>query len=81
MAKWSSQNAAGAFASVLKLPRGNYRDYQRSDGILSYDYARYWSSTTQGVNQSKAIIFDAGYVGISTQYRGNGFSCRCIKDE
>ena len=79
-ATWSSQNAAGAFASVLKLPYGNFRDYQRSDGLLSNDYARYWSSTTVGGNQSKAIIFDAGYVGISTQYRGNGFSVRCIKE-
>lgn len=79
-ATWSSANAAGAFASVLKLPYGNFRDYQRSDGLLSNDYARYWSSTTVGGNQSKAIIFDAGYVGISTQYRGNGFSVRCIKE-
>lgn len=79
-ATWSSQNAAGAFASVLKLPFGNFRDYQRSDGLLSNDYARYWSSTTVSGNQSNAIIFDAGYVGISAQYRGNGFSVRCIKD-
>ena len=83
-ATWSSANAAGAFASVLKLPYGNFRDYQRSDGILSQrDYARYWSSTVvtgNGEKRTKALLFDAGSVFIDPQYRGNGFSVRCIKE-
>src|SRR5690554_719517 len=45
---WSSNNAAGAFASPLKLPVAGYRYY--SDGSLGFvgSGGSYWSSTVVG---------------------------------
>jgi uncharacterized protein (TIGR02145 family) len=75
---WSNRNEAGAFASPLKLPSAGYRDF--SDGSISYTfYHRYWTSTTNG-DEAESVIYDAGWIGASTQKRGNGMNCRCIKN-
>ena len=85
---WISNNAAGAFASPLKLPMAGFR--KRDNGSL-YDagsYGYYWSST---VNSTNLYGVDALVSGILTfrnstaemenqQLRANGFSVRCIKD-
>jgi hypothetical protein len=75
---WSNRNEAGAFASPLKLPSAGYRDF--GDGVISLVfYHRYWSSTVNG-DQAESIIYDATWIGASTQQRGNGMNCRCIKE-
>jgi uncharacterized protein (TIGR02145 family) len=75
---WSNRNEAGAFASPLKLPSAGYRDF--SDGSISYTfYHRYWTSTING-DEAESVIYDAGWIGASTQKRGNGMNCRCIKN-
>lgn len=76
---WSSNNASGAFASPLKLPRSGYRS--RSDGSLAEvgSYGVYWSSTATG-NNSQRLYFDNGNADIATENRGYGFSVRCIKE-
>jgi uncharacterized protein (TIGR02145 family) len=75
---WSNRNEAGAFASPLKLPSAGYREF--SDGSISYTfYHRYWTSTTNG-DGAESVIYDAGWIGASTQMRGNGMNCRCIKN-
>jgi uncharacterized protein (TIGR02145 family) len=75
---WSNRNEAGAFASPLKLPSAGYRDF--GDGVISLVfYHRYWSSTVNG-DRAESIIYDATWIGASTQQRGNGMNCRCIKE-
>ncbi len=75
---WSNRNEAGAFASPLKLPSAGYRDF--GDGSISYTfYHRYWTSTTNG-DEAESVIYDSGWIGASTQKRGNGMNCRCIKN-
>ena len=85
---WISNDAAGAFASPLKLPMAGFR--KRDNGSL-YDegsYGYYWSST---VNSTNLYGVDALVSGILTfrittaamesqQLRANGFSVRCIKN-
>ncbi len=76
---WSSNNAAGAFASPLKLPVAGRRSY--SNGSLSNvgSYGTYWSSTIDGTN-SRLLHFGSSGDGLSSYSRANGFSVRCLKD-
>jgi len=76
---WGSYNAAGAFASPLKLSVAGYRHNSLgslgSVGTTGY----YWSSTVDGT-RSRSLTF---YSSDALMYSGNrafGFSVRCIKD-
>jgi uncharacterized protein (TIGR02145 family) len=75
---WSSNNAAGAFASPLKLPMAGGRT---SIGSLFEvgSLGNYWSSS---VSPNTPIIlgFSSFEAGIGTAFRGIGLSVRCIKD-
>lgn len=89
---WSSQNAAGAFASPLKLPMaGIFDTYSNATGSfrLQSTYGWYWSSTTNfqsgsgtcNCNISERLNFTTSSVDNSTDSgRSNAFSVRCIKD-
>jgi uncharacterized protein (TIGR02145 family) len=76
---WSSNNAAGAFASPLKLTVAGYRS--GSDGLLVGVgiYGCYWSST---VNSSSAFSmnFLSNTAGMNSNQRAVGGSVRCIKE-
>ena len=76
---WSSNNAAGAFASPLKLPVAGYRfssSGSRNDvGSLGY----YWSSTVDGA-YSRFLYFNYSNAYMDSDYRARGFSVRCLKD-
>ncbi|MDD2636202.1 MAG: FISUMP domain-containing protein [Bacteroidales bacterium] len=74
---WSSQNAAGAFASPLKLPVAGYRN--GSSGSLSSAGGHYWSSTA---SSTQAMNLDINVSNIFVFYgnRTNGDSVRCIKN-
>ncbi len=76
---WSSNDAAGAFASPLKLPVAGYRD--NGSGSLSDVGGRgfYWSSTVVGTNAS-ALFFRSSSVIIYSDFRAYGLSVRCLKD-
>jgi uncharacterized protein (TIGR02145 family) len=78
-ASWSSQNAVGAYASVLKLPVAGGRGY--SDGVLSVagTYGGYWSSTISST-RSRYLYFTSSSVLMDTYYRTFGASVRCIKN-
>ncbi len=78
-ASWSINNAAGAFASPLKLPAGGSRSY--SDGTF-YNiglYGIYWSAESAG-SQSSRLVFFSIDASVNSTNRANGFSVRCIKD-
>lgn len=76
---WGSNNSAGAFASVLKLPVAGYRYF--SNGSLSNvgSSGRYWSSTINGTS-SRYLNFYSSHASMSSSLRARGFSVRCIKD-
>lgn len=79
IASWSSQNAAGAFASPLKLPAAGYRHW----GINSIDNVGteggYYTSTVTGTDVNK-LNFGSTWAATGGYYRAMGFSIRCIKD-
>jgi uncharacterized protein (TIGR02145 family) len=79
---WSSNNAAGAFASPLKLPMAGYRNYRVQDaGSLSNvgSVGDYWSSTFSGTS-SRDLDFSSSNANMHTDVRAYGVSVRCLKD-
>ena len=78
---WGGQNAAGAFASPLKLPMAGLRGY--SNGLVDEVgvNGNYWSSTIAASIASSALRFStsAEFGGI-IKARAFGYSVRCIKD-
>jgi len=77
---WTSNNAAGAFASPLKLPLGGRRDL--SDGSL-YSVGAvgyYWSSTVTISGAAQDLLFNSSNADMDNDGRALGISVRCIKD-
>ena len=75
---FSSQDAAGAFASPLKLPVAGYRFYNGSLYSVGTS-GRYWSSTVSGTN-AHSLFFSSSAASMYSYFRAYGFSVRCIKD-
>ena len=72
---WSSDNAAGAFASPLKLTMAGVRQF--SSNSISTGKGVYWSSSISG-NNSTYIEFVTGSATTFSIYRSYGMSVRCI---
>jgi uncharacterized protein (TIGR02145 family) len=77
---WSTNNSAGAFASPLKLTLAGIR--YLGDGSLYAvgDGGFYWSSTVYGI-YSRRPYFHSNYATMASDFRADGLSVRCIKDE
>jgi len=79
-ATWSTQDDAGAFSSVLKLPLPGVRSGTvgtfSSVGSTGY----YYSSDLQTSTTTSYLAFNSSVAGIYNSNRANGMSCRCIKD-
>ncbi len=76
---WNSNDAAGAFASPLKLPMTGSRNGR--DGSLGSlgSVGAYWSSTINSTS-SLRLRFISSTASMGTTIRANGISVRCIKD-
>ena len=76
---WGSNNSAGAFGSVLKLPMPGYRSYSDGSFLGVGTDALYWSSTVNG-----AYVWDLYVNSSNVQFdsnpQGYGSSVRCLKD-
>jgi len=76
---WSSNNAAGAFASPLKLPVAGIRNISNGSLVSVGSYGYYWSSTVSGTD-ARNLLFDSGDALMDSGSRAYGFSVRCLKD-
>jgi uncharacterized protein (TIGR02145 family) len=81
-ASWgSNNNAAGAFASPLKLPLAGRRG---SNGSLNDagSFGHYWSSTVGGVDDtySRYLYFSDSNAFMGNNRRANGYSVRCLRN-
>ena len=74
---WSSNNAAGAFGSPLKLPLAGYRS---PDGSVGGSTCFYWSYTVSGTTSRLLYFSSNADAGMFSGYRAYGYSVRCIKD-
>jgi len=77
---WSANNAAGAFASRLKLPMAGFR--YRFNGMVEYEspIGFYWSSSIDSCFSGR-LHFYSGEAEVNYVSRAIGMSVRCIKDE
>jgi uncharacterized protein (TIGR02145 family) len=81
--RWISNNAAGAFASPLKLTMGGHRRYNNSGSLNGVGTnGNYWSSTIDGTNSvsrffSTTTTSDPA-ISAPSDYRAEGNSVRCI---
>jgi uncharacterized protein (TIGR02145 family) len=76
---WSTNNAAGAFASPLKLPLAGYRS--NNDGtLIGVDTVGYYWSSTVNATVSRILSINSTNSGISTFNRATAMSVRCIKN-
>jgi len=75
---WSSNNAAGAFNSPLKLPVAGDR-YGSSGSLLAVGSGGvYWSGTVSGI-LARYLAFNSSNAGMGSSGRAGGFSVRCLK--
>jgi uncharacterized protein (TIGR02145 family) len=78
MQSWTSNNAAGAFASPLKLTVAGRRFGDIGWLTETGSVGNYWTSETSGANRFIFYSSSAGFAFIS---RAGGLSVRCIKEE
>lgn len=76
---WSSNNAAGAFASPLKLPMAGYRHSDDGSLVDVGAHGYYWSSTVTGTD-ARGLGFGSINAFMLTNNRAGGSSVRCLKD-
>ncbi len=76
---WSSNNAAGAFASPLKLPVAGFRRGSSGSLFGVGSFGDYWSSAVSG-SLSRGLLFDSSHAYLYSSRRAHGFSVRCLKD-
>ena len=76
---WSSNNAAGAFASLLRLPLAGFRSNSNGSLFDVGNIGAYWSSTVGSTN-SRYLFFSSSNAAMGTSSRASGLSVRCLKD-
>ena len=77
---WTSNNAAGAFGSPLKLVVGGYRSRNSGSLLDVNSNGKYWSSSVSGIYGRSLDFGSDNDAHISTHSRAGGYSVRCIKD-
>jgi uncharacterized protein (TIGR02145 family) len=75
---WSSNNAAGAFNSPLKLPVTGNRNAQFGTFSNEGSWGHYWSSSISG-SSSSALDFSNVFAYMGIYSRAHGMCIRCIK--
>jgi hypothetical protein len=75
---WGSNNAAGAFASPLKLPMAGLRG---GNGLLGNvgSLGFYWSSSVSGID-FRNLVFISNFAIVSDGSRAFARSVRCLKE-
>jgi hypothetical protein len=76
---FATNNAAGAFASKLKLPVAGYRNYPTGWLVDVGSSGNYWSSTVS-VAHARNLYFGSSIANMYNTNRAYGFSVRCIKE-
>ena len=78
---WSTQNLAGAEASILRLPaKGGYRNFSNG-AYYGAGSGHYWTSTVANDVRSRSLIITSSVVNTnSTTVKASANLIRCIKD-
>jgi uncharacterized protein (TIGR02145 family) len=76
---WISNNSAGSFASILKLPLAGFRSHDTGSVGNEGSIGIYWSSEVSGLN-SINIGFNNSTSYTTNNRRARGYSVRCLKN-
>lgn len=76
---WSSNDAAGAFASELKLPMAGVRSNSSGSLVDVGSSGYYWSSTVSG-SIARFLFFSSSNAAMLGGNRANGLSVRCVRE-
>lgn len=76
---WSSNDAAGAFDSPLKLTLTGSRNNSPGTLVLVGIFGFYWSSSVNGTD-ARNMNFSSTHANFTDGRRATGLSVRCIKD-
>ena len=76
---WGTNNDAGAFASLLKLPVAGRRNYNSGSFGSVGTFGIYCCSTVNGV-YPRSLGFVSSGASMGNGVRADGISVRCIKD-
>jgi uncharacterized protein (TIGR02145 family) len=77
---WSSNNAAGALASPLKLPLAGYRNFIDGSVASLGGAGYYWSSTVNGTDSRSLSFTSSSAIVTNFDRRAYGNAVRCIKN-
>ena len=75
---WSTQNASGAYNSLLKFTMSGHR-YQDGTGTTTGNHGYLWTSSINSTNAT-AIWFNSTVASNSSWPRAFAYGVRCIKD-
>jgi hypothetical protein len=74
------EGALAAYMTNLKLPTAGFRDAFGAF-VFSGSESYYWSGTASSTYGTEIFISDNTYSAtLQASYRGQGNSCRCVKD-
>lgn len=78
---FGTKNAAGAFASALKLPSAGNRNHASGSFLNQGTIGYYWSSTVLST-QARLLYFssNSNSANMNSNNRALGFSVRCLKE-
>jgi hypothetical protein len=76
---WGTNNAAGAFASPLKLTMGGLTNFLSGNAANLGTEGRYWTSTAPSTS-SNALLFSSTTASMTAYSRAMGLSVRCTKN-
>jgi uncharacterized protein (TIGR02145 family) len=76
---WSTNNAVGAFGSVLKLPMAGLR-YNTGNISFIGSAGGYWTSTVSSTDSRYLSFSSSNTARMRTHFRAYGYTVRCIKD-
>ena len=79
ISSWSSQDAAGAFNSTLKLPLAGTRNTHSAVVVSDGSWGCYWTCDIED-NRARLIVFRDIAAGAVRTARAQGYSVRCIKN-
>ncbi len=77
---WSTNDAAGAYSSPLKLTLAGYRYRMAGELDNVGTDGSYWASTISGSNNTLDLGFSSSYASIYPNNRSLALSIRCIKN-
>ena len=76
---WSTNDAAGAYNSKLKIPLAGYR-HPASGALGNVGFDAYLWGRSAGGSNGRNLTVHSGNATFSSKTRTHGFSVRCLKD-